>query len=491
MMKKSNRGSVFVNIVSTIGAVLIFIGIAWLIAKNWHQIPNPVKVIILVFATLISFISGVFARQNEHEGAGRALIVLGALLYIVSVFLIAQIYATPTGLQGYAWLLLLCWPVIILTAYFLDSQENLVISMIVFLVWVEVQYMASLSSGGDFGEGIIFGFILLYLSIGALLYGLVLLHSSLKHRFTNVYRFWTVFYFIMIFYTLSFQSSLPMISEYSFEAGAFSFFLILLIILCFFSFIIGLLVAASKNSISFKEVIGFVIAILVILTLVLSTKAGAGLVGYCYLKNCGEFQTSAECASAPNPLLCEWATPRENEFQQAYCREMNCYNYQTEEECNSTSDKIECSWMNNRCVGSRASSPYYDNYKTCEKYNNQKENCLGQELCSWRASYNMGFRNKLPTSLWFLWLVNNVVFIGFIIVIIGYGQSVSSTKIINLGLLAFIIEILSRYIGFWFDFSGYFMFSILAILGGILLILGGIFIPKWRRKLLNEEKGRF
>lgn len=366
-IESTDKSNKFIAIVATIGAVLIFIGVAWLIAKNWHQIPNVMKVIILVLATLAAFISGVLSRQHNHEGVGRSLIALGALLYILSVFLIAQIYATPSGLQGYAWLLLLCWPIIMLTAYFLDSKENLVISTITFFPWATIQYMASAPHAE---EGMIFGFVLVYLSAGALLYGLSTLHNSIKHRFTNVYRIWTVFYFLLIFYILSFQTFLPVLSNYSFTASAFPIFLVLFIILCFFGFIIGALFATSKRSVSIKEITGFLGVLAVLFILILLTKVGEGA----------------------------------------------------------------------------------------------------------------------STSIWLLWILNNFIFIGFIILMIWYGQRVSSTKIVNLALFAFILEVITRYIGFWADFRGYFAFSVLAILGGLMLIFGAWQIPKWRRKFLEQTK---
>ena len=39
---------------------------------------------------------------------------------------------------------------------------------------------------------------------------------------------------------------------------------------------------------------------------------------------------------------------------------------------------------------------------------------------------------------------------------------------------------------FVFDFWGYTSLSVLFIIGGIILILGGWLIEKWRRKLLEE-----
>ena len=479
---KSNK---FIAVIATIGAVLIFIGFAWLIAKNWHQIPDAVKVLILVGATLTAFVSGVMLRQNNHEGVGRSLITLGALLFILSLFLISQIYHLATSTQHYAWLLFFAWVIILVTAYLLDSPENLVVSMLTFFPWVVLQYYASisrlsLSSPG----GPIFSFIIIFLSAGALLFGLSTLHNSLSHKFTNIYRFWTVFYFLLIFYILSFQSFLPVLSEYSFEGGAFSVFLILFIIICFFGFIIGALFATSKSSISLKEILGFVGVLAILFILILSTKAGAGLMGTCNAKSCYDFKNSAECSSAPSPLICEWKTDQWN--TQGSCQQSSCYNYKTEGECTSTSDKLDCNWQNNNCQQQRWDDTAYE---TCSKNNNQKDNCVDKDLCKWQPSY--GFWNAsrgLPTSLWFLWILNNIVFIGFIVLILWYGQKVGSTKIVNIAIFAFIIDIISRYIGFWMDFRGYFAFSVLAILGGLMLIFGAWLIPKWRRKLLDRTK---
>ena len=158
--EKSNK---FIAIVAIIGAVLIAIGFAWLIAKNWHQIPNAIKVLILVGATLAAFVSGVVLRQNNHEGIGRSLITLGALLFILSLFLISQIYNLATSAQHYAWMLFFSWVIILVTAYLLDSPENLVVSMLTFFPWVVLQYYASisrlsLSSPG----GPIFSFIIIF-----------------------------------------------------------------------------------------------------------------------------------------------------------------------------------------------------------------------------------------------------------------------------------------------------------------------------------------
>ena len=482
--EKSNK---FVTIVATIGAILVFIGIAWLIARNWHQIPNVLKVTILIFATLASFISGVLLRQKEYDGVGRSLITLGALLYILSLFLISQIYNLGTTSQHYAWLLFFAWTIILAISYLVDSKENLIISILVFFPWAILQYLSSISNNAK--EGVILGFVLIFLSAGVLLYGISILHNSIRHRFTNIYRFWVVFYFLLIFYILSFQSLLPILSGYSFETSTFSIFLIIFIVVCFFGFTIGTVFAANKDSISIKEIFSFLGILAILFILILSTKAGADLVGRCEAKSCYSFKTSADCSSAPDPLVCEWKNNPEN--TRGYCEQVSCYNFRNETDCNSASPKLNCNWQkdNNDCNQKKEDNSELNLYEICNKYNDQKDNCVKNSLCTWMPSYGFFDSSKgLPTTLWILWILNNFAFIGFIILMIWYGQSIGSTNIINISLWAFILEIISRYIGFWLDFKGYFAFSILAILGGLMLIFGARLIPKWRRKILEKTK---
>jgi len=83
----------------------------------------------------------------------------------------------------------------------------------------------------------------------------------------------------------------------------------------------------------------------------------------------------------------------------------------------------------------------------------------------------------------------NIFFILFILTVIGYGTLIKSSSIINLGITFFILDVISRYIGFMMDLYGYkFLLPIVFITGGILLIGGGWLIARWRKKLLGEIK---
>lgn len=96
----------------------------------------------------------------------------------------------------------------------------------------------------------------------------------------------------------------------------------------------------------------------------------------------------------------------------------------------------------------------------------------------------------LSPGLITLWLIENVVFILVILAIIGYGTRYKSEQLVNLGIIFFIIDLITRYIGIAMDLKGSLAISVMAILGGVLLILFGWLIEKWRKNLLEKARQR-
>lgn len=145
-MLNNKKGASFGTIVAVFGSILIALGIAWLIAQNWHQMPAALKISILLLATASAYTIGVIFRLKEYGGIGKALLVLGGLLYTLSIFLIAQIYSTKVTPQGTAWLLFLAWVGVLATAYLFDSSASLVVALVEFFVWVWLQFFAFASA---------------------------------------------------------------------------------------------------------------------------------------------------------------------------------------------------------------------------------------------------------------------------------------------------------------------------------------------------------
>jgi len=259
--------SKFGKIVAVMGSILIIIGIAWLLAQNWNQMPSAVKILILVLFTAAALISGTMLRLRNYEGVGVALIGLGALLYTLSIFLIAQIFNTSISLQGNAWLLLLALVGVLLVAYLLDTAFCLVVALIEFIIWLIMQYMAFISFDTfDFGIGML---ALLFLAVGVLLYGLSLWHASTKHFFASIYQWWTAFYLLAFAYLLSFQMVLAFLqislADFSSKAGMFFIITAVIALLIFFFGWGAALKAKQTNTKEIAWFVGIVVALVVLI----------------------------------------------------------------------------------------------------------------------------------------------------------------------------------------------------------------------------------
>ena len=378
MTKLNKKRMSFGGIVAVIGSVLISVGIAWLIAQNWHYIPAPLKIIILILATSSAYVFGTMLRVRGYYGIGKALLVLGALLYTLSIFLIAQIFSTSTDFQGMAWLLLLAWIGVFVTAYLFESSASLVVALLEFLVWLVIQFFAFTEG---FREMISPGILAFYFLVtGVLVYGLSLWHRAKKQSFARLYQWWTAFYFLAFTYLLSSQTLLPMM--WPKEATTLTpsiVFLLFLLIISLVALISGIMVSISKRTVTSKE-IGGMFAIVTVL---------AALIG------------------------------------------------------------------------------------------------LTSFVSSERWGLWGGYRT-IPLNLWALWIFINIVFILIILAVIGYGSWQRSSKIINLGIVFFALDIFTKYMGFVIGFRGYVGLSVIFIIGGIILLVGGWSIEKWRRKLIAQ-----
>ena len=471
MSKKSEVS--FVEVVSIIGAILIFCGVLWNIADNWHNFPSFLKIAILAIGTSASLIIGTNLKQKDYEKTGRAIVLLGGLLYIASVFLIAQIFFTSSSLQGTAWLFLISLLGIVAISYLLQSKENIFASFITFLLWFTIQFFAFTEKYDDFSGGLL---ALGFLIIGITFYALALIHKNNNHEFASLYKLWSVFYFLAIAYILSFQSLISILWEETIHLDAFTYFILTLAVISLSSLIYAISTATAKGNITKKEIIGFLITVLAFTTLIAITAITTNSVGTCYEKNCYDFTTKEECTN--NIKECVW-------HEDNYCSETECYKIQSESICN---EKQNCKWNNeNEFQLCEYNYKYEEKTDVCNVYNNNKESCKANENeCNWNT-YISNSRD-LPFSAWAIWIIINIVFILFILTIIGYGQLQKNSHIINLGIGFFILDIFTRYIGFIIDFYDYTGLSLTFIIGGILLLIGSWMGTKWRAKLINEKK---
>src|SRR3989338_2958494 len=208
-------------------------------------------------------------RTRDYSGIGKALLVLGALLYTLSIFLIAQIFFTSTSLQGTAWLVLIAWVGVMAASYIFDSSASLVVGLIEVCVWLVLQFIAFAEKTIYYSQS--YGILALYfLSMGILVYGLALLHRSAEHKFGRVYLIWTAFYFMAFTYVLSFQTLLPVLWSESLTFSSAVVFLLVLSAAAIIMLVLGIIASLNRQTVHSKEIVG-VFALIVFLILLFSS----------------------------------------------------------------------------------------------------------------------------------------------------------------------------------------------------------------------------
>ncbi len=297
-------------------------------------------------------------------------------------------------------------------------------------------------------------YLFLFLISGIFFYGLSLWHRVYKSIFAKLFQWWTAFYLLVFAFVLTFQSFIPMVWANEINLSATSIiFLSCFGLLALVVSVSGIFKALNRKTVSGKEILAVIIIVVVLIGLIGLTKIVSIVAGTCYTKS--------------------------------------CYNFKDRDSCNSISQKLNCVWENNYCK--MKSSNYYTRVELCDNF--MKKECISHPECGWRSvsvySYFWAINSmkEVPFILWAVWIIINIFFILLTLTVIGYGTLEKSSEIINLGIIFFSLDIITRYIGFMMDFWGYTSLAIIFITGGVLLVFGGWLITRWRKKLIAKAKG--
>ncbi|MFH1259607.1 MAG: DUF2157 domain-containing protein [Elusimicrobiota bacterium] len=171
--KEESSSNKLIVVLSTIGAILLGIGVILFVASNWQGMDNIVKVLILLSSTAVVYYLGYVLRYRQQSliQVGAALIFLSALLFGASIFLIAQIY----HIQANSHVLVLIWLIGILPLiYALKTEPIAGLASLLFFVWIGLFVF----KGGRFPqtERDFAGLPILYLVAGILLFGIGGIH---------------------------------------------------------------------------------------------------------------------------------------------------------------------------------------------------------------------------------------------------------------------------------------------------------------------------
>jgi uncharacterized membrane protein len=523
---QGKEGARFISILTIIGVILIALGVAWEITQNWHSFSAAVKIIILAFFTLAAFGAGTFFELKSYDRIGRSLFVLGNLLYVLSVFQIAQIYHLGTGPQDYAWLFLACLAGVALASYYFNSYTSMFISFILFLIWMTTQFIAyNIHTNADTISVALYAFLVLF--AGIFFYGLSLLHRSIGHPFASLYWRWSIFYFLLMAYIISFQLLLPILWRGSFAFDASAIFVMSLGAISIILIGLGIYLASARDKMKRTEAYGIILTVIVLAGMIFLTSASQIDTGACTAKQCYQFTNESSCNSQKE-LECRWTgydLPARGPFSpNGFCEQKNCYELNTSESCNGelgcqwqSTNALErpefqkmqkdgycnnncstiksetdcdkafvaargCAWMNSSCRENLGN----DFEQTC-RYSSEKT-CAADDNCSWDKTLDTLDRRYMqgnhPISQ-AVWITINIFLIIFIIAIILFGSISADPLIVNMGIAFFTLDVITRYIGFIIDLKWYNNLALLFISGGIIIILGGILLERWRRKMVS------
>lgn len=85
-----------ITAVSVIGALVMGAGVILLVGTNWDEIPGRTRTGMLMGAMLASYAAAyALMYRYDMQRIGSALLLLGYLIYVASVFLLPQIYSMP------------------------------------------------------------------------------------------------------------------------------------------------------------------------------------------------------------------------------------------------------------------------------------------------------------------------------------------------------------------------------------------------------------
>jgi uncharacterized membrane protein len=171
--KKDKSSNDLIVALSTIGAILLGIGVILFVASNWEVIPEFVKTTLMIASTFGAYTIGYLFRYKFQNlpRVGDALIFLGALLFGATVFLIAQIY----NVNANSHILVLIWLLSILPlVYSFLSIPIAALSGLLFYLWVSLFIFRNVSVEKATAD--LLAFPILFLVSGVALFGIGAMH---------------------------------------------------------------------------------------------------------------------------------------------------------------------------------------------------------------------------------------------------------------------------------------------------------------------------
>ncbi|MFC1648118.1 DUF2157 domain-containing protein [Nanoarchaeota archaeon] len=216
--KKEQSSNKLIVAISTIGAILLGIGAILFIASNWQDMPNIVKVLILVGSTFGAYYIGYsFKYQKKNlPTVGASLIFLGALLFGATIFLIAQMY----NINANNHVLLLIWLIGVLPlVYAFHSVPIAGLSSLIFYLWIGFFVFRNIRFDNAMGD--FFALPVLYLVSGVLLFAIGAIHymSNNLKQVARTYRIAGIKIVMLALFLLTFRLFSGFYNDFNIRKG--------------------------------------------------------------------------------------------------------------------------------------------------------------------------------------------------------------------------------------------------------------------------------
>lgn len=255
--QKERSSNKLIIALSTIGAILLGIGVILFIASNWQGMPNVVKLLLSLGSAFGAYYLGyIFSYQKQNlPKVGASLLFLGALLFGATIFLIAQSY----NINANSHTLILIWLLGILPLVYAFRLLPITgLSSLLFYIWIALFVFRNMSFGKASGD--FFSLPVLYLISGILLFGVGGLHylSDDLKSVARTYRIAGIRVVMLALFLLTFRFFSGHYNDFNIRAGVeissqFTAGLVIFAILAIIFTIINLFFNPPKSDTSILE----------------------------------------------------------------------------------------------------------------------------------------------------------------------------------------------------------------------------------------------
>ena len=124
-----------IKVLTLIGVIFVGLGVIFFVGSNWQRIPSHIRTIMLLGITIATLYAGYFFSYEKEGFAnlGKSLLLLASLFWGGTIALIGQIYNIPTSENWYI-ILLWAFPIVPVAVLFKNNYTHILASVLL-IIW--------------------------------------------------------------------------------------------------------------------------------------------------------------------------------------------------------------------------------------------------------------------------------------------------------------------------------------------------------------------